>query len=423
MLARNTDRILLLLLAALLIAPCLVAQQDPASRFTPQAGQAPAKSSAEIDIPGSQHWMDSGVEVRAGDSIRITITGNLQYTGSQQNGPEGLPRGFKDLIRQFPVNSAGRGTAIARIGDADSAIPFVVGPSKELRANANGHLFIGINQTGNDSADGSYHATVEIIARSANAPTRQSGSSAAATFGTQSGSAGASGVQSNMQSGGVTSSQTQAQDQPSAPSQNISLPAGTFSKIPRRIADKDGNPGDMLNFLIIGSEDQVKQAFAAADWVIVDRTKTEAVLHGLLSSISKEAYLNMPMSELYLFGRAQDYGFAHAEPISVVATRHHLRIWKAPFEVNGQQLWVGAATHDVGFDRDQRNNGLTHKIDPNIDDERSYVEQTLGGTGLFSATSYVTPPNPLTEAKTATGGSFHSDGRVLVFVCAPAADK
>jgi hypothetical protein len=420
---RTKIRWLLPLLAALLISPYLAAQQDPTSRFTPQASQAAAKSSAEIDIPGSQHWVDSGVEVRAGDSIRITITGNLQYTGSQQNGPEGLPRGFKDLLRQFPVNSMGRGTAIARIGDADSAIPFVVGASKELHANANGHLFIGINQTGNDSADGSYHAKVEILARSATAQNRSTGSSSAPNSGPQSGPTGAPGLQSNVQSGGVTSSQSQSQDQSSAAWQTVSLPAGAFNKIPRRIADKDGNPGDMVNFLIIGSEDQVKQAFAAADWVIVDRTKTDAVLHGLLSSISKEAYLNMPMSELYLFGRAQDYGFAHAEPISVVATRHHLRIWKAPFEVNGQPLWVGAATHDVGFDRDQRNNGLTHKIDPNIDDERSYVEQTLGGTGLFSATSYVTPPNPLTEAKTATGGSFHSDGRVLVFVCAPAADK
>jgi len=28
----------------------------------------------------------------------------------------------------------------------------------------------------------------------------------------------------------------------------------------------------------------------------------------------------------------------------------------------------------------------------------------------------VTPLNPLTDAKTATGGTFHSDGRILVLV-------
>ena len=97
------------------------------------------------------------------------------------------------------------------------------------------------------------------------------------------------------------------------------------------------------------------------------------------------------MSELTLFGRVQDYGLAHAEPIQVVAQRHHLRLWKAPFKVEGQELWVGAATHDIGFDRDQRNNGITHKIDPNIDDEREFVGRTLDETGLVAKLSYIMP--------------------------------
>src|SRR5262252_4053698 len=87
---------------------------------------------------------------------------------------------------------------------------------------------------------------------------------------------------------------------------------------------------------------------------------------------------------------------------------------KAPFTVNGQMLWVGAATHDIGFEKDQRNNGLTHKIDPDIDLEREYVEKTLTRTGIVSEFSYVLPKDALREAKTATGGTFHSDGRVLV---------
>ncbi len=120
------------------------------------------------------------------------------------------------------------------------------------------------------------------------------------------------------------------------------------------------------------------------------------------------------MSPLYLFGRSQDYGWAHAEPIKVVASRNHLRIWKAPFEVDRQTLWVGAATHDVGFDRDARNDGITHKIDPDIDLEREYVEKTLTATGLIAEVAYALPADALKEAKTATGGSFHSDGRVLV---------
>jgi hypothetical protein len=130
--------------------------------------------------------------------------------------------------------------------------------------------------------------------------------------------------------------------------------------------------------------------------------------------LSKESYLTMPMSPLYLFGRAQDFGWAHAEPIAVVASRNHLRIWKAPFTAKGQTVWVGAATHDIGFEKDQRNDNLTHKIDPDIDLERKYVEKTLSGTGLVDQVSHFLPNHPVKEAKTATGGSFHSNGEVLV---------
>jgi len=184
--------------------------------------------------------------------------------------------------------------------------------------------------------------------------------------------------------------------------------------MPRRISDKQNNPGDMVNFLILGSQSAMENVFTAAGWVKVDADVKGAVLHGLLESISKESYLNMPMSQLYLFGRPQDYGWAHAEPLYVAKSRNHLRIWKAPFEVNGQALWVGAATHDIGIERDQRNNGITHKIDPKIDLERDYVEKTLTSTGLVTEVSHFLPNTPLKEARTATGGTFHSSGQVLV---------
>ena len=107
---------------------------------------------------------------------------------------------------------------------------------------------------------------------------------------------------------------------------------------------------------------------------------------------------------------------AHAEPVRVVMSRNHLRAWKSKFVVDGRPMWCIAATHDIGFERDERNNGLTHKIDPAIDGEREYVNDTLSETGLVAQRTHVTPPDPLTTARTATGGSFHSDGRILVLV-------
>ena len=120
------------------------------------------------------------------------------------------------------------------------------------------------------------------------------------------------------------------------------------------------------------------------------------------------------MSTLYLFGRSQDLSYARADPIKVAAERHHLRVWKSAETVNGRPLWVGSSTHDIGFERDERNNGVTHKIDPEIDKERDFLEQSFASAGNLEAAAYVTPSNPLTTARTATGGGFQSDGRIVV---------
>jgi hypothetical protein len=192
--------------------------------------------------------------------------------------------------------------------------------------------------------------------------------------------------------------------------------AALLRKIPRRVSDPQGKPGDMVNILLVGTQEQAVQVFSSAGWVRVDRSVQDAVVNAVIDSLEKKDYLTMPMSTLYLFDRPQDYGFAHAEPVRVAMSRNHLRLWKSPYMVDGRPFWCVAATHDIGFERDQRNNKVTHKIDPAIDGEREYVNDTLSRTGLVVQRTHVTPANPLTEASTATGGSFHSDGRILVLV-------
>jgi hypothetical protein len=337
-------------------------------------------SSKEFNLAGGKVWTDTGIMLEPGQRVVVTAEGKLRYSDAKvDNGPEGLTRGFKDLIRILPLNSQGRGALIAKIGDPDIAEPFFLGASKDVISPISGKLSIGINQSESDTGDGSYNVKLEIFASSDTTPREV------------------------------------ARVVQSMPGIDNSL----FSRIPRRVSDKEGNLGDMVNFLVIGDEDQMKKVFATAGWVKVDADVKDTILNGFIASMSKESYLTMPMSPLFLFDRHQDYGWAHAEPIAVVASRNHLRIWKAPFTANGQILWVGAATHDIGFEKDQRNNGVTHKIDPDIDLERSYVEKTLSSTGLITELMHFLPPNPMITAKTATGGSFHSNGQVLILKLAP----
>jgi len=153
--------------------------------------------------------------------------------------------------------------------------------------------------------------------------------------------------------------------------------------------------------------------------VTVDRSVKSTILTGALDVLSKKAYVTIPMSELYLFGRAQDFGYAQADPVRVAASRHHFRLWKAPFTIDGSTVWVGAGTHDIGFDKDQRTGGITHKIDPDTDKERDYIGNSLTEAGAAVKLDYMTPANPLTTAKTAHGEEFHSDGRTLLIYLRP----
>jgi hypothetical protein len=353
-----------LALTALVLSVTLHAQTTPAA----------------VDVSPAQPWTDTNIDLRRGDAIVITATGMLTVTAGRDKGTieaAGKARGFRDMIKTYQVNTAGLGALIGRIGSSDATEPFVVGARKEIQVIRAGRLFLGLNMTGNEPIEGAYHVTVEFTTRG---------------------------------------------PENAAPPADLKLPPVTqemIDRIPRRVTDAQGNPGDNTNFVVVGNEKQVLGVFEAAGWVKVDRSNSDAVLAGVMAVLSKQAYLTLPMSILTLFGRPQDYGLAHAEPLAVVAQRHHLRLWKAPFQVEGQELWVGAATHDVGFDRDQRNNGVTHKIDPAIDDERDFVSRSLDETGLVAKQSYMTPSAASKEARTATGATFHSDGRVLVVHLVP----
>jgi len=186
--------------------------------------------------------------------------------------------------------------------------------------------------------------------------------------------------------------------------------------LPRRINDQFNNLGDMVNFVIVGSQQQMQSSLAAATWNVADTDSKESALKAVLQTYQKKDYLTMPMSQLYLFGRVQDFGYEMAEPFAVVASRHHFRIWKAPFTWNGQMVWIGAGTHDIGFEKDQRNGKVTHKIDPAVDGERDNIGASLQKADKVKTATYYLPPDPVQTAKNATGGGYHSDGRVLVIV-------
>jgi len=349
----------------------------------PSPASAPApRVTADVSTNASNTWTLTDVAVQPGERVVFAARGSGSCSGVQF-GPTGLPRGFQDLLRVLPLQT-GRGALIGRIGEPDVAQPFEIGTAAEITAAGGGVLAVGLNRADTDPCTATFTVHIEVFPP-------VDGFSA------------------------VTARHVDAV---------AGVSEAVLAGLPRRVRDSQGNAGDIVNFLILGSEAAMQRVFKAAGWVVVDADARGAVFSGILASLSKQAYLTLPMSPLFLFGRSQDFGWAHAEPITVAASRHHLRVWRAPGEDAGTTLWAGAATHDIGFERDQRNNGITHKIDPNVDLEREFVEKSLTQTGLVTEFTYTTPPDAVKGVqKTATGGTFQSDGNVLVLKLSEDASK
>ena len=349
-----------------------------------------------FNVSATQPWTDTGVDLQTGDVLDITASTTQDCDPNGMNGASS---------QGLPVSNALPGALLAKL--QAQGVPVLVGSGKQVKIEAPGHLFLGTNAGDKPTCKAGFAVRVHRQAQAAanrGDVLKQQLASAAEIF-----LAGQLGIQP---SGSASSTAALALKISTAP-----LDSGLRKDIdglPRRVNDQFKNLGDMVNFVLIGSQQQVQSALEAASFHVADTDDKKAVLEAAMLTYENKDYLAMPMSTLYLFNRPQDFGYEQAEPIAMVASRHHFRLWKAPFTWNGQTVWVGAGTHDIGFAKDKRNGSVTHKIDPNVDGERDNIGVSLEKGSKVKSMAYYLPSNPVVDARNATGDGYHSDGRILV---------
>lgn len=181
--------------------------------------------------------------------------------------------------------------------------------------------------------------------------------------------------------------------------------------LPPRVINGEGREGDMLNLVFVAQPEDLQQTFARAGWVKTDDWKPIFVWH-LLRHRNHDTQL--PMAKFFLFGRVQDYSYALPDPRAIVTRRHHLRIWKTDYTVDGTPIWVGAASHDVAIVIGKRGHIINHRIDPAVDAERDFIGSDLAASLSVSTRQYLYSRKPVFEAQTSSGDSYHSDSRILL---------
>ena len=181
--------------------------------------------------------------------------------------------------------------------------------------------------------------------------------------------------------------------------------------IPSYTITGDGLPGDPVNLVLIGTRQQLGDAFATAGWSTADRLGIVSSWRMVRAFLFNTPYPTAPFSTLYLFGRKQDVGFQ--QPIdNSPRQRHHIRFWAlsldhsadditaASFWLNTDTpptdqpvLWVGAGTRDTGLSLTGLTFQVTHATDSDTNAERDFIvarlraKRVIGNVALHQAGS------------------------------------
>jgi len=180
------------------------------------------------------------------------------------------------------------------------------------------------------------------------------------------------------------------------------------------MAQKPAKPSDITNVMLVGTPEQVQKAFTEAGWSSAAALSAQAKLETFRAIAEQRGYKEAPVSVLLLEGKPPDLVFEKLN--NTFAQRHHLRVWRRPSTFQDQPVWMIAATHDTGIDFSEQNRTFIHKIDSQIDRERSKVVNDLLLTGHVESLALVDRPAVPQKGQNATGDSLETDAKIAVLV-------
>jgi hypothetical protein len=193
-----------------------------------------------------------------------------------------------------------------------------------------------------------------------------------------------------------------------------------LARLPCCTTNGDGTEnGDPLNLVLVGRVGDIFPAVIRRHW-----NATEVIWSGSLwrtvgSFLEGSRYRYSPISPLYVFGRPQDVSAQKAR--GSIHERNHMRFWLTPIRFQGQNVWVGQISRDIGVKFTLKSPTIsTHVIDPDVDEARRYLiedlaySQALQRLGFVSGVGEARRDSPRTNL---VGDPYYTDGlRAVLFL-------
>jgi len=190
----------------------------------------------------------------------------------------------------------------------------------------------------------------------------------------------------------------------------VALPATTTNRAGTRT-------GDPVNLVVIGEFATLLSALAAR-WDESETITLATCWKTARAFLLGAQYRYSPVSPLYLFGRSQDVALQRSR--RSINERLHLRLWLTPLQFQGQGVWVGQISRDIGVRLTTRTwNLTTHRIDPDVDESRDYLLEDLIAAERILVAGYVDGVGAGTAAAprhNLTGDPYFTDGKRAVLL-------
>jgi len=185
--------------------------------------------------------------------------------------------------------------------------------------------------------------------------------------------------------------------------------AEELESLPRSITRHNGHAADdLINVVFIGSRQELTDAFAAVGWSSAEHVSARSFTREYLAFSSMRSYETAPVSRLYYRGTLPDLVFQQS--LNTISKRDHIRIWHYGV-IDGQNVWLGAATHDSGITFHASGFAFSHRIDGALDLERATVVDDLSFAGCSTPVSFIEDSS---EIPGNGDGFVTTDGRLAV---------
>ena len=173
-----------------------------------------------------------------------------------------------------------------------------------------------------------------------------------------------------------------------------------------------GIPGDPINVGLIASREDVVSAFHEAGWYPADPITLRTSLEIIGSVMLDRPYKAAPVSPLFFEGRREDLAFEKPHGISA-DRRQHVRLWLVLASgADGAPVWLGSATFDSGVTLSRDTGQVTHKIAPNVDEERDQLIEGLNMAGVVANIYQMKGIGPTLHGRNGEGDPYYSDGEI-----------